>query len=105
MSKKIPQTRFREIVARLGGQVKVARLAAVTQSAVSGWCCGRSNPPLAAAAAIARAAGVTVEWLMGEDDLAAPGGRAIPEPLSYQRQCSCGCGAFVLEAYRRGRAA
>lgn len=105
MSGQVFRERLKSIVANAGGQVKFAAACGLKQTSISDYICGHTTPTAKNAIKIARAAGVTVEWLMGEDDLAAPVARAIPEPVSYQRQCSCGCGAFVLEAYRRGRAA
>ena len=104
MTSEIFKTRIRECCARVGGQVRLASIAGVTQQAISKWCLGGSYPTAIVASKIAKAAGVSVEWLLGDDETP-PSGPVRVAPVSHQRPCPCGCGAFVLEAFRTGRAA
>ena len=65
-------TRIAEIVETVGGNSALARLAEVSESVVRKWTAGASEPTAGNLVAVARAGGVTVEWLATGDGAKIP---------------------------------
>jgi len=72
------RARLALIARRFGGVGELARAVGLSDNAIYKWLAGRGQPSLASAIAIARAAGVSLEWLAGGRARTAEGLRGQP---------------------------
>lgn len=67
ISDDIPVERFAELVKAIGGVASASRLAGVTRSTIYDWTSGRTKVPFASVVIMARAAGMSLDWLAGDE--------------------------------------
>jgi phage repressor protein C with HTH and peptisase S24 domain len=77
------RARLALIARRFGGVGELARAVGLSDNAIYKWLAGRGQPSLASAMAIARAAGVSLEWLAGGRERTAEGLRGQPPSGDY----------------------
>lgn len=74
MNNDLFDQRVQELAQRVGGLTKLADLAELSPSVIRKWRSGSSSPTLTNLAALARAGGASVAWLIGEADFTYPMG-------------------------------
>jgi len=89
-------SRLRELEKRFANRSVAAEAAGVVKSTLQNWIEGRADPSFEGMARLARAAGVSVEWLA--TGVEASGAGELPAIPRYDLSLSAGAGTFIDRA-------